>query len=47
LQADERTDVPLTMFSPPPAHRPTWLIILLILLCLAGLSAAGAFWLMK
>ncbi len=47
LQADERTEVPISLFSPPPARRPTWLIVLLILLCLAGLSAAGAYWLLR
>jgi serine/threonine-protein kinase len=46
LQADERTDVPLAQFAQPPARRRTWLVVLLILLALAGVSA-GALWLFK
>ena len=46
LQAEERTDVPVALFSQAPARRPTWLIVLVILLCLAGLSA-GAFLLFR
>jgi len=46
LQAGERTDAPPAIFGPPPARRRTWLVALLILLALAGLSA-GAFWLLR
>jgi serine/threonine protein kinase len=41
LEADERTDMPLPLPSRAPRRRRTWLIVLLIVLCLAGLAAVA------
>ncbi len=46
-KGEERTAVPAAMFSAPAARRRTWLIVLVILLCLAGLSAAAAYFLLR
>lgn len=42
LEADERTDMPLPPPVRAPRRRRTWLIFLLIILCLAGLAVIAA-----
>jgi serine/threonine-protein kinase len=47
MEAHEQADTRMPLTVRPSRRRPIWLIVLLILLCLAGLSAAAAFWLLR
>jgi serine/threonine protein kinase len=47
METDEKADTRMPVTVRLPRRRRTWLIYLLILLCLAGLAAVAAIWLLR